>query len=286
MKKILLLIIVTFFYLSDLKPQSVPNGGFETWTNGSPNSWITSNAPPIIITISQSSTAHSGSYSTRGDVISYLGNTLGPLIQSGSTGLGVPISQRYAVASGWYQLNAVSGDQLEAIVLLEKSRSIVASGTAMLPAASTWTAFNINLFYITSDIPDTAVLQFTLIGSDNTPTVHVGTYFLLDDVNLSGIATSVSDPGLVPAQFSLEQNYPNPFNPSTKIKFSLPEKSFVSLKLYNVIGKEVAVIAEGEFSEGTHEVNFDASNLYSGVYFYTLKAGTNFTQSRKMIVLK
>lgn len=101
-----------------------------------------------------------------------------------------------------------------------------------------------------------------------------------------GGVTSVNDPsGSLPTEFSLEQNYPNPFNPSTKISFSIPEKSNVSLKVYDVLGNEVTNLVEGDFLAGAHEVNFNASKLASGIYFYVLKAGS-FSQTKKMNLLK
>jgi hypothetical protein len=88
-----------------------------------------------------------------------------------------------------------------------------------------------------------------------------------------------------PTSFSLEQNYPNPFNPSTTIKFNLPVKEFVSLKIYDVLGNEVAVILNEEKPAGLHSIEFEASGLASGIYFYKLLAGSNIT-TRKMILLK
>lgn len=93
-----------------------------------------------------------------------------------------------------------------------------------------------------------------------------------------------------PATYSMEQNYPNPFNPSTSIRFSLAEQSMTMLKVYNVLGQEVATLLNGELSAGNHEVNFDASNLTSGVYVYQLEAiGSNgevFVSTKKMILNK
>jgi hypothetical protein len=88
-----------------------------------------------------------------------------------------------------------------------------------------------------------------------------------------------------PLVFSLEQNYPNPFNPSTTIEFTLPQKEFVSLIIYDVLGNEVATLVNEEKASGSYEVSFNASELVSGIYIYSLRAG-NFTQTKKMILLK
>ncbi len=89
----------------------------------------------------------------------------------------------------------------------------------------------------------------------------------------------------VPRDYSLEQNYPNPFNPSTKIRFNLTEKSNVILKVFNSLGQEVAELINTNLERGVQEVDFNASGLASGVYFYRIVAG-NFIDTKKMILLR
>ena len=101
------------------------------------------------------------------------------------------------------------------------------------------------------------------------------------------IPTSVEEennPAVV-SNFELYQNYPNPFNPSTQIKFALAEQSQVTLRVYNILGKEIATLVNDVKGAGIHEVNFDGTGLASGVYFYTLQAG-KFSQTNKMILIK
>jgi hypothetical protein len=98
-------------------------------------------------------------------------------------------------------------------------------------------------------------------------------------------AVGVENDDQIPTQYSLGQNYPNPFNPSTTIKFQVPNSSFVNLKVYDVLGNEVATLVNEEKSAGSYEVNFDASQLSSGIYFYKLQAGT-FLETKKMILIR
>ncbi|MEJ2105052.1 MAG: YCF48-related protein, partial [Ignavibacteriaceae bacterium] len=93
-----------------------------------------------------------------------------------------------------------------------------------------------------------------------------------------------------PIDFSLEQNYPNPFNPSTKINFEIPgqarnDNTLVTLKVYDVLGNEIATLISEEKQPGTYEVEFDGTALPSGIYFYKLKAGY-FVETKKMILLR
>lgn len=97
--------------------------------------------------------------------------------------------------------------------------------------------------------------------------------------------TSVDDELALPLEFALIQNYPNPFNPATVIQYSLAENSFVSLKVYDMLGKEIAVMVNENQNSGRYNITFDASQLSSGVYMYTLTAG-EFTSSKKMLLMK
>lgn len=97
-------------------------------------------------------------------------------------------------------------------------------------------------------------------------------------------ATAVND-AVQPEKFELSQNYPNPFNPSTVIKYSVPASGKVTLKVYDVLGKEVASLVNDVKNAGSYEVNFDASKLSSGMYIYSINAG-NYSASKKMMLIK
>ncbi len=110
--------------------------------------------------------------------------------------------------------------------------------------------------------------------------------YLADKYNIS-ITTGIEDPQeeIIPEQFTLSQNYPNPFNPSTTIRFQVPNSSFVNLKVYDVLGNEVATLVNEEKASGSYQVNFNAKGLSSGIYFYTINAGS-FVETNKMLLLK
>jgi hypothetical protein len=102
---------------------------------------------------------------------------------------------------------------------------------------------------------------------------------------MAGVVTSVNESETIPDNFSLQQNYPNPFNPVTVIEFSLPSARTVHLKVHDILGREVADLAGGEFMPGKHRLLFDAAGLPSGTYFYTLDTG-DFSQTKKLILIK
>ncbi len=88
-----------------------------------------------------------------------------------------------------------------------------------------------------------------------------------------------------PSNYILSQNYPNPFNPYTKIKFQIPELSFVTLKIYDILGNEIATLVSEEKAAGSYEIDFIGRELTSGIYFYRIQA-SNFVETKKMVLLK
>lgn len=124
--------------------------------------------------------------------------------------------------------------------------------------------------------------SFTLTGSKQSIYNHFGD----KDPNNPGTPTGVrKNPNGVPSKYDLTQNYPNPFNPTTQINYSLKENGFATLKIYNVLGQEVATVFQGNQRAGSYTATFDGSRFASGVYFYRLQAG-NFSSVKKMIMLK
>jgi predicted GH43/DUF377 family glycosyl hydrolase len=99
------------------------------------------------------------------------------------------------------------------------------------------------------------------------------------------LPTGVEEEEILLSQFALYQNYPNPFNPSTKINFNIPQASFTSLKIYDVLGHEVATLVKEEKPAGDYEIEFNGNALTSGIYFYQIKAG-NYIETKKMVLLK
>ena len=121
------------------------------------------------------------------------------------------------------------------------------------------------------------VFSVNLLASEGEAVSAVG--------SLSSIKTEVNDENNLPTEYKLEQNHPNPFNPTTTISYAIPEQSFVSLKIYDVTGSEVKELVSESQNAGFYNVAFDASNLSSGLYFYSLISG-NFNSTKKMILLK
>jgi hypothetical protein len=132
-----------------------------------------------------------------------------------------------------------------------------------------WLAEGLGLVREQYDDGTTSVLNYAKIDGET-----YGTLVFVEDESL-----------LIPSEFNLSQNYPNPFNPSTIIAYSIPQRSNVSLKIYDVLGKEIATLIDEQKEMGLYEIKFDASKLSSGVYIYSIQAG-DYLESRKMMLMK
>ena len=136
---------------------------------------------------------------------------------------------------------------------------------------------------LSSYIGQNVKIRFNYYTDSGTP----GDGFYFDDfrvVDYKATASSITPiSSVIPKSYSLEQNFPNPFNPETKIKFDLPKNSFVTLKVYDLLGREVASLVSEQLGAGSYEIPF--SGVSSGVYFYKLEAG-NFTDVKKMLMTK
>jgi hypothetical protein len=107
----------------------------------------------------------------------------------------------------------------------------------------------------------------------------------LQYLNTLGVNEKESVSGYFPNTFRLYQNYPNPFNPTTTIEFSIPKSEFVTLKVYNILGEEVAMLVSERLSAGKYKYDWDAGDLTSGVYLYRIQAG-DYVESKKMVLLR
>ncbi len=179
-----------------------------------------------------------------------------------ATNTGLPGMIPHALVSGGSTILFV-GDANGGGVFLSKN-----NGTS-------WTAANTGL-------NNKFVEALAIIGTN----IYAGTDGGVWKRPVSEMTTGVKDNHKqIPTRFALEQNYPNPFNPATTISFSLPSKSFVSLKVFDALGKEVSTLLFEELTAGTYTQQWNASGFVSGVYFYRLQAGS-FTETRKLLLLR
>jgi hypothetical protein len=135
---------------------------------------------------------------------------------------------------------------------------------------------------------DNATTSTRSMFSDGSLWISAGTNLRVSALVSYGSGLSAVEPpaeGGLPAAYALDQNYPNPFNPSTTIRFSVPVAGHVSLKIFDVLGQEVATLVDDDVVAGVHTTQWKPEGVASGMYLYRLQAGT-FNESRKLLLLK
>ncbi len=267
------------FLVSSNSFAQIPNAGFENWTNGEPDGWdALSNFGGSIMPMTKSTDAHSGTSALRGDVISVSGGIFSPLLMAGQGGDGVPCNSHIGSLTGYYKFvpAASSGDAFEADVIAFKGGWItgaIGTGIIQLSASTTtYTKFTVPITYYANGTPDSCYIMFAIVAGPGASDPKVGSYFIIDDISF-GPVTGIADNGKgEPVELKLNQNYPNPFNPSTDISFSIPSNGRATLKVFNVMGQEVATLFNQAVTSGnSYHATFSGARLASGLYFSRLQ---------------
>ena len=281
MKKNLLQIFVVFVLFSSVLYSQILNNSFEDWSNSNPDNWQTSNSN----TVTQSNESHLGSSAARLEIMNSESTIFPSLISGNEDADGFAVAQRYASLRGYYKFAPTVATQffnVSAYMIYQEN--LIGSGSFIAnTAVGSYTEFECQITYYTLDIPDTIVISIFLLNQSFTAE---GAVAFVDDLSLSGtVDVKEIARDQIPTSYNLLQNYPNPFNPSTIIEYSIPEESFVDLKVYNLIGQEVATLVNQYQKAGMYRADFIAEGMTSGIYIAKLNAN-GFTRSVKMTLLK
>ena len=275
--------------VSHLAVAQIPNAGFQDWTAGNPNDWFTTNDPGNIVNVTQTTDAHSGGSAVLGEVVNFFSFPYPPTISAGSDGQGFPESTREPAVHGWYKFDPMATDQFLVIVGMSIGDSAIGAGGFLATGAqSVYREFVANIAYGGSANPDTCIIAM-FIGNTGGFS-NIGSKFWADDLAFGPVSSVDEHGNLLPDEYALLQNYPNPFNPSTLIQYAIPRSGRVDLRVYDILGREIATLLNNEArEEGLHELQFDASSLSSGVYFYQLDVHSeegNFSATKKLLLMK
>jgi len=278
--------LLIYLFLSTSNAQ-ILNSSFEDWNSVDPVNWTSSDDFGGIDGITESSDAHDGSSSARLEVVDIGGGFAFPpyLWSIDDNGNYHQVSQKHGSLKGWYKFTQIGNDVLYIVVgMLDSDSTVVGAGALPFQgSSSSWTEFDIPIYYDPGS-PD-PVQTFISIGIyDTLGQTNVGSFALIDHLSFTDPSAVEQISGL-PEDFSLSQNYPNPFNPSTNIEYTIPEASFVQLKIYDILGNEVATLVNEEQSPGSYRTDFTANHLASGFYVAQLRTG-NYTKTIKMSLMK
>ncbi len=180
---------------------------------------------------------------------------------------------------GYWIFGDLSNNYLEFSLSDDSLKSNIAFADSL-----NWTGWKFKMINIPALSSSANTFYYSLSLKQNLNGAGSGAIYL-DDAQYSSDFTPVENEMIQPAEYSLYQNYPNPFNPVTIIKYQIPNSGFVTIKVYDVLGREVSVLVNEEKKAGSYNVNFDGSNLSSGIYFYTLIT-EKYVSTKKLVLLK
>ena len=177
-----------------------------------------------------------------------------------------------------------AGDPANGGILIQSmdGKSVFSTSDFIPARGSKIISFN---WKIPAETPNNPRIYVVLDPNNSFPEIHKSNNIGWKVLNYTGSATGIKTEPNIPVAFHLSQNYPNPFNPTTTIEYSIPQPEFVTIKVYDILGREVKTLVNRQMQKGSYKLNFDGSGLASGIYFYRIKSGS-FIQTKKAVLLK
>ena len=257
MKRMILILFVSI--LQNISAQ-IPNADFESWSSGNPASWQTTNIPIVPASIVMNSDVHSGLMSVKGTVVNdnhnrpfqpYLANC-GPSAQ------GFPVSEASTLLTGWYKLFLNTDDRFTVNVkMYNEFQEVIAEGFMYINASiNSWTQFNLSIEYNTPQTPNSCSIFFTITDSTMSNSGQIGSYFLLDELNLSGLVginEMNNDESVL--------TYPNPVQNILHVKIPIGTNN-LSHTLFDATGKKIL-----EKNNCTMDETLNLEDVFPGLYF-------------------
>lgn len=259
----------------------VPNPGFEFWTQGEPDEWRTNNSLPTQITIQSTIDANAGNYAAEASVIDLTGTIIPPFLSAeGANGTGFPVSVDYTTLQCWYKVNLVGGDEFIVSVVMydDSSNAIGSADVAITASASTFTQLSLPINYPVSTNVASCIIQFIAADSTGIVTAHLGTSFIIDDVELTGINSS----GQEKRDIFLNV-YPVPASDYIFVDTDFLQDGPAVITILDCMGKMV-VQEEVQVSKMNYDklrINFPG--MSAGLYFLQLNQGI-FRVTKKILV--
>lgn len=276
-------LMATVLIFSAIAYSQIPNAGFENWTNDgmgnlNPTGWQTSNDSASGLTgVVQETPAYQGTYAVKVKVVNAgFFNMFGYCLAEFSFSPSKPTS-----LDGFLKTTVMPSDSVSFFLGLYNGDSSVAGGYLTYTATvGSYTAFSVPFNYVSALTPDSAGF---FIKAGNFFGAQLGTELIMDDLSF-GFGTGINKQ-IVPLSSILGQNYPNPSSEYTVIPLQLSSGSEVSIKVFDVLGKEIKSVDYGTMSAGKHLIRIPVADLPNGVYYYSLK-GSDFAKSSKFVVNK
>jgi len=259
----------------------VPNPGFEFWSQAEPDEWRTNNSLPTQITIQSTGDANSGNSAAEANVIDVSGTNVPPFLSAeGADGTGFPVTIDYTTLQCWYKANLVGGDELiVSVVMYDDSANAIGSADVAITVSTTaYTLLSLPINYPVFTNVSSCIIQFIAADPSGTGTAHLGTSFIIDDVELTGINSIGSE-----NQNLFLSVFPIPASDFLTIDSDLFQEGSVEISVLDVLGKIIVqeVVQISKYNNDKVRVNLP--EMSAGLYFLQLNLG-KFRASKKIFV--
>jgi hypothetical protein len=263
--------------------QNVPNGDFEEWENSLfgfevPVGWWTVGSIIGSLDIIKASPGQSGDYAAELTPVDFPGIGISaPTLMSQPFG----VSQKYGQLTGWVEGTSVGADTLFILAMMTANSNIVGIGGGFISGVvDPYTKFEVDIIYEDGRAdPDSCMISFVLGNSDGV--ANIGSEFRVDNLSLGG-QSSINE---IPSDFSTVGNpYPNPTIDYLNIPFELKTGADVTVKIFDINGRQLYAEDEKTYYQGSHELSIDIRSFTSGTYFYTLSTGKNSVATRTFVI--
>lgn len=252
----------------------VVNGGFETWSNGNPTDWFTSNITGIATPITQATPAHSGSFAAKGQAVLFMNSTIAPVLSSSPPGIGFPVSTLSSQLNFWYKTNLVNGDVFTiGVVIFDGSSNTLAIGTLDITANSTsFSQATCPIQFVQGGVPYSCIITATIADMNgNEPSLN--SYFIVDDFSLSG-SLSIDNHQ---SSESVIKVFPSPAKDLITVHFNNSISSSDAFAIYNLLGKKVLDIDLLAASFPEQKISVDVRTIDNGLYFIRSEKSSSYS---------
>ena len=264
-KNLLLIAALATLQLSAIAQNPVPNPGFENWTGGNPDNWFTSNVAGFVTCITQTTPSHAGNWAAKGQPATVQGSIMPPLLATiDANGNGFPITQLYGQVSFYYKFNAVAGDIMAAVVIINDNQgnALGAGSIDFTSSVSGYTQAIIPISYGSTGTPGDAIIEFLIDDANGTGNPSTQSYYVVDDVVLSGTSGIANN---TPTENKMVI-FPNPTKDEAQVRFISKDGTELNLSLFDLSGKKVSDYQFKNLSAGLNTRVIDTKNLKNGAY--------------------
>jgi hypothetical protein len=275
MKKRYSITLFASLFMAATAMAQIPNASFENWTAGAPDDWTVSNIPPDFISVMESDDAHDGAKSALLLVDNQAGFDVGGFM----TAPNFMHSQDEGSLTGWYKANMAGGDLLSiACTLTDMGMAGVSAGVGTVGGTDdVWTAFTVGLIAVTQEIVAYGTISMQITNADGGVFATAGSECKVDELAFGGpVSVPVHEST---SSLTLENVFPNPSSEMSMVQYILPQASQVSVKLYDVQGREVMQVLNLFQAPGQYRAEIPLNELETGVYQVVLSDGLTVQSS-------